>query len=191
MDTQELQWLINGKAWLDANWSTIILILGWVFEFVKNFKMKANMNTSIVSATKAVMESKEYKALAEKYEALANSAISHIEVMEKEVISLKTANIEQSDMINTMVQGSNLHNTIKDKVQKTYERVVDNGERSISDLTTNLFKTVSKAKENKNAFAQGLQNAISLMKEHKDDAFKEIKEQLITPIKEQFTRRVE
>jgi N-acetylglutamate synthase/N-acetylornithine aminotransferase len=191
MDTQELQWFINAKEWLDANWGTIILVLGWIFEAIKNRQMKTSMNNSIVTATKSVSESKEYQALAKRYEDLANTAISHIEVMEKEVISLKTANLEQSDMINTMVQGSNLHNTIKDKVQKTYERVVDNGEKSISDLTANLFKTVSKAKENKNAFAQGLQNAFNTIKEYKEDAFKEVKEQLNTPIKEQFTRRVE
>lgn len=186
MGTNELQWLIDAKAWLDANWAMIMLVLTYVIQVIVNIKNRVSVITSKFSANLAQNENTTLtstlnavaKALTETKQELAN--------VKAELLEVKTNELANSNMIGLMVEGSNLTRERKIAISKIHDSVVENGKKSVRSLTDNFYKAVEDANSIKNNFellkSRPL-DVITTTKSALDEIKKEVKD-----VKEVFSK---
>ena len=186
MDTNELQWLIDAKAWLDANWAMIMLVLTYAIQVIVNIKNRVSVITSKFSATLANKENTSLlstlndvsKALKESNTELAN--------LKSEMIELKTNEVANSNMISLMVEGSNLPRERKLAISKIHDSVVENGKKSIRTLTDNYYKAVEDANAIKTNFDLLKSRPIEIINTAKS-ALDEIKKE-VKDVRDTFTK---
>lgn len=186
MGTNELQWLIDAKAWLDANWAMIMLVLTYVIQVIVNIKNRVSVITSKFNANLAQNENTTLtstlnavaKALTETKQELAN--------VKAELLEVKTNELANSNMIGLMVEGSNLTRERKIAISKIHDSVVENGKKSVRSLTDNFYKAVEDANSIKNNFellkSRPLE-VITTTKSALDEIKKEVKD-----VKEVFSK---